>query len=151
MTLSKASVERYATLIAEIRATHSSLGYSDLIALLRTRHGLGKSMAEQSMKLFYSRITKTTEELREHGVALLLADYRAYAEAAHRAGKHRDAARILDSVRQMLGLGAGERLEITKTDNTARIAELTFEERAILAKLDLEPDAATESATDTEH
>lgn len=135
--------EGHAILVAQIKSAQRNIKYGDLVALLRSKHGLGKTAAEQAIKRHYQLMDATKNEWVVNGVSMLVDWYTQIADEAMRAGKYRDAAKAMDSLRTMLKLGAADRIEVTSSETAAKLATLTPEQVELLAMIghpDTEPE-----------
>lgn len=125
--------------VVELRSAHPSLPHGEVLARVRAQFGIGKTAAEQVMKVAREMLVDSGKDPMI--IDRLITGYAEVYETALRRGDSqgdRNALRALDSLRRMTGAGAPDRLEITDrtVDLDAELEELSDEEVRIAAALD---------------
>ncbi len=122
--------------ISDYRARHPTLSYREMIDATRRHFLIGRTAAEQAYSHLKQLESETVAEWRDRGLERLTAVYIRVAEAAERKGDLTNARKAADSLRDLFGHGAPQRVEHSGVISTKRFADLSDEELAIAAKLD---------------
>lgn len=124
--------------------------YAQLVVELREKFECGRTSAEVGIQRAHEIRRANTEKLISDPT--IIEDlYWELLEEAQRKGKTNDARRVLDSLRAHMGLGAPQRLELTRgKDAASKLANLTPEEIEALAAFDRAGDPSLVDADDAQ-
>lgn len=129
-----------ANFIVSLITDRPSLTYDDRIEETRKKFGCGKGAAEQAHAMGKELLQKAREDYVKNAYDYILASSREDEEAARRRGDLRCANKIRMDTARLLGLGAPDRIEVTKKVDLEGLAELTDEELMLLARIDRSKD-----------